>query len=59
MASSLKGSGEPDFDNFLGQTGANDTTAHDQEIGVIVKAAHHGSVQFLAEGGANTWKTIG
>ena len=59
MASSFKGGGEPDVDNFLGQTGANDAAAHDQEIGVIMKATHPGSVQFLTEGGANTWKTIG
>ncbi len=59
MASTLKGSGEPDVDNLLGQTGTDDATAHDQEIGVIVKAAHSGSVELLTEGGANTWKTIG
>ena len=59
MASTFKGSGEPNVDNLLGQTGTNDAATHDQKIGVVVKAAHPGSIQFLTEGGANTWKTIG
>ena len=59
MASTLKVGGEPNIDNLLGQTGTNDAAPHDQKIGVIVKAAHLGSVQLLTEGGTNTWKTIG
>ena len=58
MSSTLKRSGKPDIDNFLSQTGTNDAATHYQEIGIVVKAAHPGGIQFLTEGGTDSWKTI-